>query len=104
MPARSGSADVQRDYEGYWDSGCDFCHEPFRESLVGAPDITGVLGRLSAQDVERMMIEGRGEMFDLAQRLCPLLIPAACLIAAVGCSKRAAVPPGQSGDCGQATR
>lgn len=51
--------EVARGYAAFSGGSCMSCHLPLQESPVGAPDLTEVAGRLSAQDLDAVLADGR---------------------------------------------
>ena len=41
---------------------CSQCHVPFQTSIVGAPDLSGVVGRLSLEELRSVLAQGRPEI------------------------------------------
>lgn len=54
-----GAGEVERGYATFSEGPCMSCHLPLQDSPVGAPDLTAVPGRLSAQELEAVLTEGR---------------------------------------------
>lgn len=50
---------VARGYEAMSNAPCMSCHLPLQVSPVGAPDLTEVAGRLSVQDLDAVLTDGR---------------------------------------------
>lgn len=57
--ADSREAAAARGYAAFSAAPCMSCHLPLQDSPVGAPDLTEVAGRLSVEDLETVLTDGR---------------------------------------------
>jgi nitric oxide reductase subunit C len=59
---RGASAAAREGYAAIEARPCTSCHLPLSDSPVGAPDLSTVTGRLSVEDLERVLTVGRPEI------------------------------------------
>lgn len=48
-----------RGFTAYSGRACTVCHQPFRKSIVGAPDLALAAGQMTAEDLRTILTDGR---------------------------------------------
>lgn len=60
--AASPPAEAAAGFDTFRSGVCAACHFPFQTSVVGAPDLSTVAGRLSADEIRQVLTDGRPEL------------------------------------------